>query len=67
MDSALEQVSADGSWNLDRPHDECGVFGIWNHAAPCMPLKSSRPPLRMPGTLAALAVASAGAMPRPLT
>ncbi len=32
MDSALEQVSADGSWNLDRPHDECGVFGIWNHA-----------------------------------
>ena len=31
MDLAPEQVSADGFWNLDRPHDECGVFGVWNH------------------------------------
>ncbi len=31
MDAA-EQVSADGFWNLERPHDECGVFGVWNHA-----------------------------------
>ena len=32
MDLGPEQVSADGFWNLDRPHDECGVFGVWNHA-----------------------------------
>ena len=32
MDSALDQVSADGHWNLEAPHDECGVFGIWNHS-----------------------------------
>ncbi len=32
MDIAPEQVSADGHWNLERPHDECGVFGIWNHS-----------------------------------